>query len=259
VTERDKQTKHLAREATLDVVDVVRLLLFVLYFLSAILRFWLWVFTAALTALRVLIHVATLPLSLLAGARPPPRRPAAAAAEGSPTSLRTGLRDELRRALAPLLVQLAVVGDVLRAFGHYTVMRKVLALQMTVLFVGIPGMYFVPRTQDVQILDNNVLNYQDSKIGQSDAGYLVHGADMDDPGVVRVYMNENAWWLAKINSQGLKARLVPGRYYRLQVVGLRWWYAPALYPNIISATELDAQGHELSQPSVFLPSATTGR
>jgi hypothetical protein len=89
-------------------------------------------------------------------------------------------------------------------------------------------------------------------------GYLIHAIDLDDPSQTREYMNENAWWVGKINPQGLKARLVPGRYYKMWVIGLRWWFAPTLYPNIVSVTETDAKGNALEHPSTFIPATTTG-
>jgi hypothetical protein len=83
--------------------------------------------------------------------------------------------------------------------------------------------------------------------------YLIHAVDIDDPSHTREYQNEVAWWLGKINPQGLKAQLVPGRFYKLEVVGIRWYFLPTLYPNIISAEETDANGVVLDRPSSFVP------
>ena len=88
-------------------------------------------------------------------------------------------------------------------------------------------------------MDNNAVHYTEDG---SQVFYVVHAVDLDNPGHTREYVNENAWWLGKINPQGLKNRLQKGRNFRLWVVGIRWFYKPTLFPNIIGATEIDKQG-----------------
>lgn len=234
--------------------DSARFLFFFLYVLTAIVRFWLWAVTVVLILLRVALHFLAFPLRRAGGAYPPPRSP------GTSLHQRGAWRAEFRsEVVTPLSRMLADGRDVSRSFWHFTFARKVLVVILSFAFVVVPGSYFVPRVHTVQVLDDNALNYQDSKIGQSTAGYIIHAMDVDEPGKTREYVNENAWWLGKVNSQGLKAKIVPGRFYRIWVVGLRWWWAPPLYPNIVSVTETDAKGQALHEPSVFMPATTTGK
>jgi hypothetical protein len=111
--------------------------------------------------------------------------------------------------------------------------------------VVVPGLYIVPRAHDVQITDDNAVEY-DKKTNTTT--YLVHALDLHTDNKTREYLNEDAWYLGKINSQGLKSQLQIGRTYRLRVVGIRWYYMPTLYPNIISATEIDADGNAVERP-----------
>jgi hypothetical protein len=241
---------------------VISFVLFIAYFATAILRFWLWLFCVFFALLATGVQVATIPLSVLSGARPfrltvkPASSTAVSIVPLKSAPVKTPEKGDL---FWPLRRLYQPVPEALQSFWHYNVERKVIALLMSMALVVLPGMFIVPRPHSVQILDNNSLNYADSKIGQSNAGYVVHGIDLDDPETTHEYINENVWWLAKLNSQGLKANLRPGRYYRLWVVGIRWWLSPALYPNIISATELDSKGNVLSEPSKFIPATTTGK
>ncbi len=237
-----------------SVVDAARFVLFFLYFLTAILRFWLLCLTLVIHLIRVIVRLMTIPLQSMAGAWPPrvshKLRPIASG------NLATILRYEL---VEPLGYVWAEAVYTLRSFWHYSFARKTLVVVLTFFLVFVPATYLVPRPHLVQILDNNVLNNQAGPQGAHLVGYLIHAIDIDDPTHTREYMNENAWWLGKVNAQGLKARLVPGRYFKLWVIGLRWWYLPTLYPNVIAATETDAQGEVLEHPSTFIPATTTGQ
>jgi len=117
----------------------------------------------------------------------------------------------------------------------------------------------VPRPQYVQITDDNAMDYEPGANNTMTVRYLIHAVDLHSGGAHREYQNEQVWWLGKINPQGLKSQLVPGRYYKLQIVGVRWYFLPTLYPNIISATETDEAGAVLNEPSQFLPSTRTGK
>lgn len=244
-----------AKILTTAVFDAVQFVLFFLFVLTAILRFWLFCVTLVLHLVRVAIHLLTIPLRAASGANPP----RLAHPKGKPApvgSLGITLHYELVKPLAHLWAETM---DAARCFWHYTIARKALVVILTFLLVIVPASYLVPRPHTVQILDNNVLNNQNTPLSANSVGYLIHAIDTDDPTRTREYMNENAWWLGKVNPQGLKARLIPGRYYRIWVVGLRWWYAPTLYPNIISAIETDAEGNTLERPSTFIPATTTGQ
>ena len=78
---------------------------------------------------------------------------------------------------------------------------------------------------------------------------MIHAQDLFKPGKMREYENERAVHLGKIDAQGVKNALVPGRYYRVLVVGLRWYYMPTMFPNIISVKEVDINGDPLAEPA----------
>jgi hypothetical protein len=270
--EQSEHRSHYIEVIVRSLWAVISLVLFIAYFSTAILRFWLWFFCVIFALLAIGVHLATLPLSVLSGARPLRLNAKAESAKTinvktAPTGDLSIIPVKLIPAKAhdkgnfswPLKRLLQPVPQALQSFWRYNIERKVIALLMSMALVVLPGMFIVPRPHTVQILDNNSLNYADFKIGQSNAGYVVHAVDFDDPEITHEYINENIWWLAKLNSQGLKANLRPGRYYRLWVVGVRWWLSPALYPNIIAATELDSKGNVLSEPSKFVPATTTGK
>lgn len=231
---------------------VISLGLFVIYFLTAILRFWLWLVSLFFAFLASCLRLLTVPLSVLSGARPPTPQPkqlplAVTGNDSAASTPPAPLPSKTRTAPArPIHHFVAPAHSAWHSFWHYSVERKVVAVTLSVGLVVLPAMYVVPRYHEVQVLDNNALNYQDSAIGQSTAGYLVHAIDISDPSTTRVYINETVWWLGKLNTQDLKARLRPGHYYRLWVVGWRWWYSPTLYPNIIFATEIDVQGNKIT-------------
>jgi hypothetical protein len=235
------------------VVDAVRFVLFFLFILTAIVRFWLLCVTVVLHLVRVALHLLTIPLRTAAGAYPP--RPAGHKQTFLTSHLGITLYFEL---VKPIVHAWFEAIATFRSFWHYTIARKTLVVIVVFFGAVVPASYLIPRPHTVQILDNNVLNNHRTALSVNPVGYLIHAIDLDDPLQTREYINENAWWLGKLNSQGLKARLVPGRYYRLWVIGLRWWVAPTLYPNIIFATEVDAQGNELEHPSTFIPSTTNG-
>jgi hypothetical protein len=86
-----------------------------------------------------------------------------------------------------------------------------------------------------------------------DVRYLIHAVDLFKPTKLNEYQNERAAHLGKLDEQGVKNALVPGRYYRLLVVGIRWWYMPTLFPNIISVKEVDIHGKPLDEPSHLIP------
>lgn len=234
-------------------VDAVRFVLFFLFILTAVVRFWLLCLTVVLHLFRVTLHLLTIPLRTAAGAYPP--RPASHRQTFLSSHLGITLYFELVKPVVHMWFETLAT---FRSFWHYTIARKTLVIIVTFFCAVVPASYLIPRPHTVQILDNNVLNNHRSALSTNSVGYLIHAIDLDDPAQTREYINENAWWLGKLNSQGLKAHLVPGRYYKLWVIGLRWWIAPTLYPNIISATETDAQGNELEHPSTFIPSTTTG-
>ncbi len=249
VTETLRTTKNLS----VAIFDAARFLLFSVFIATAILRFWLLSLTLVLHLVRFTLHILTIPLRTASGANPPQSKQGKRTFASSHVGLT--LYYELFKPIEHVWIELTFAA---RSFWHYTIARKTLVVVLGFFFVLVPLSYLVPRPHTVQILDNNVLNNQSSKLNAATEGYLIHAIDLDDPTQTREYANENAWWLGKVNAQGLKARLVPGRYYKIWVTGLRWWIAPTMYPNIISAAEVDAKGNILEHPSTFIPPATTG-
>jgi hypothetical protein len=233
-----------------DVWTFLRFLVFVVYLLIAIIVFWLWVLTAAIGMVRLLCRALMLLLLSLSGSRVP--RPPTPTAPSTSLAVKRELielwdmrlvaYEELARPLARHLIG---ARRATRTFWHWSTFRKGFTLLVTGWLVVVPGLYVVPRTHDVQITDDNAVAY-DKKTNKTT--YLVHALDLHVENKTREYLNEDAWYLGKINSQGLKSQLQIGRTYRLRVVGIRWYFMPTLYPNIISATEIDADGNVVSRP-----------
>jgi len=247
---RAKQVAHRLVRVVVDVWTFLRFLVFVVYLLIAIIVFWLWVITATIGLVRLLCRALMLVLLSLSGSRvprpPTPTAPSTSVAVKRELvelwDLRLVAYDEMARPLARHLIG---ARRATRTFWHWSPFRKAFTLVVTGLLVVVPGLYVVPRAHDVQITDDNAVAY-DKKTSKTT--YLVHALDLHAANKTREYLNEDAWYLGKINSQGLKSQLQIGRTYRLRVVGIRWYYLPTLYPNIISATEIDAEGNPVARP-----------
>lgn len=247
---RAEQVVKTLEHAVLQVWTFLRFLLFVVYLLIAILVFWLWVLAAVIGLVRLALKVLMFPLLWLSGGTAPrsgpPARNMAAAVQVELQYLwdqRLVAYDELAR---PLARHLMGAKRATRTFWHWPLIRKAFTLAVIGGLVVLPGSYIIPRPHDVQITDDNAVEYDKAT---NKTTYLVHALDLHVEGKHREYLNEDAWYLGKINSQGLKSQLQIGRTYRLWVVGLRWYYMPTLYPNIISATEIDEKGNTTKQPA----------
>lgn len=243
------ESKHSADR----VVELGRFLLFILYAILGALSFWFWIVAAAIGLLRLLLTAVMTPLLWLADG--PPRGPGGrrrpvVEAVIVETEWRWRRRElfyaELARPLARGVLEIKRSGA---RFWHLTLARKAVVAIMGFFFVFVPGMYVVPRAHYVQVTDDNAINHRTNGAVE----YLVHARDMDNPGKTREYRNENMWYFGKINAQGMKAEIQPGRYYKMWVVGIRW-YIPQSYPNIISVQELDANGRPIDR-SVTKPTA----
>ena len=220
--------------------------LFVLYLVLAVISFWFWIATVLGGVFQTLLRAVMLFVLWLSGGMPP-REPV--------STIPAAIERDVKRLWAQRLVAYEAFSRPaarhylrlersLVTFWHWHFFRKVTAVIFGFFFVFVPAMYIVPRPHYVQITDDNAINY-DGK----DVSYQVHGLDLFEPAVHREYVNEDAWWLGKINSQGLKSQLQIGKNYRLWVIGIRWYYAPKLYPNIIGATEVDDNGVTIAAPT----------
>jgi len=248
---RAKRVVHRLVRAVVDVWTFLRFLVFVVYLLIAIIVFWLWVVTATMGLIRLGCRALMLVLLRLSGGSVPqpgiPTAPSTALAVKRELVELWDLRLEAYEEVArPLARNLLGAQRATRTFWHWSPVRKAFTLVVAGLLVVVPGLYVVPRAHDVQITDDNAVAY-DKKTSKTT--YLVHALDVHDTNKTREYLNEDAWYLGKINSQGLKSKLQIGRTYRLRVVGIRWYYLPTLYPNIISATEIDADGDAVAHPA----------
>lgn len=236
-----------------------RFLFFALFLFLAVVLFWLWVVSLALATVRFLIHAVAALMAWMGGKGPhghrgPGIRKELSVLMRSLWAERTGHYRELARPVARGYV---AVRHVMVEFWRWSPGYKVAAMVATIFLVVTPGLYVVPRPHYVQILDDNVIEHHNAPDG--DIRYLIHAADLHQPGKLREYENERALRLGKIDPQGLKNSLVPGRYYRLWVVGVRWYYLPTLFPNIIAAREVDREGQPLETPSHLVPAATASQ
>lgn len=242
-----------AARAARDTWHVLRFVIFVLYMVLAIVSIWIWLIEAVIGAIRMAVRAVMIVLLWLSGGiAPRPGAPPASIAE----SIRRDLRyfwagrirayDRVARNAAGHIVN---AQRATRTFWHWPIGRQVFSLGVALIFIGVPLLYVIPRPHYVQVTDDNAIHH--SEDGKK-VIYLVHAVDLFDRDKTREYMNEDAVYLGKVDSQGLKSKIVPGRYYRLWVVGIRWWKYPRLFPNIIQATEVDAEGNTVSDPSRHL-------
>jgi hypothetical protein len=244
-----------AKHVTKEIWHFARFLLFALYLILGVVTVWLWVIEAFFGILRFFLRSVMIVLLWLAGGiAPRPGPPPASVAEAVARDLkyfwagRVHAYDRIARTAA---LHLVAARRSTHTFWHWTVVRKLYAITVAFVAFGIPLMFVVPRPNYVQVTDDNAVHYEDN--GQK-VTYLVHGTDLFDKSQTHEYRNEDAVYLGKVNSQGLKAQLVPGRYYRFWIVGIRWYKYPRLFPNIIWATEVDAQGNTVPDPSRQLSS-----
>lgn len=257
----DRAFDHVARAGRALGATIVawarnlRFLLFTAFLLLAVLAFWLWLASVLLAAARLLLKTVATVLMWLAGGAP--RAPGVTFTQALARGVGNTWRRRLvyyRRVARPLARGYVTTRRSAVRFWRWHPAQKMAALVTTVLFVGVPAVYVVPRPQYVQILNNNAIDNPDARDGET--RYLIHAVDLFDPGEFREYANVRAPHLGKIDPQGLKNRLVPGRYYRVWVVGVRWYWLPTMFPNIIRATEVDARGRTLAAPSHLIPHPT---
>jgi hypothetical protein len=236
-------------------LDHLRFVVFLLYLVLGAIAFWLWIMSIALDVVRLGLRVLLWGL-LYAGAARPRRHPDVGVLEAmrrEASRLWAARGTYVHELARPVAWHYIGVRRTLIHFWHWAPHQKIAAFLVAAALIVVPALYVVPRAHYVQITDDNAMDYVAGDGSTMRVRYLIHAVDIDDPTHTREYQNEVAWWLGKINPQGLKAQLVPGRFYKLEVVGIRWYFLPTLYPNIISAQETDANGVVLDRPSSFVP------
>jgi hypothetical protein len=239
------------RAAVRETWGVVRFVIFLIYLVLGVIGFWVAAFAALLGVFRLALRVLRLITLWLSGGNPPPREGRAPTVAGAAQQELQRLWDQRLLLYAdvarPVARHIVIARAAGRRFLHWAIVRKISAVAVTVCFVGLPLVYIIPRPHDVQITDDNALSHTDG-----DLKYVIHALNLDDPTETLEYENEYALHLGKINPQGLKAQLQPGRYYRLWIVGIRWNYLPAtLFPNILWATEIDANRNPVTGPALL--------
>ncbi len=235
--------------AFIEVWRFLRFLTFIVFLALAILNFWLWVLSAALGLVRLLINALMVGLLWISGGTPPRSGPPApnvtVAIQRDLDALWQSRLVAYENLARPLARHWVGAQHVMRMFWHWGAGRKATAVLFALLFIAMPAAYVIPRPNYVQVTDDNAVHYdEDGKVS-----YLIHTTDLETNGLTREYRNEDAWWLGKINSQGLKSQLQPGKNYKFWVVGIRWYYKPRMFPNIISAIEVDETGATIDRPS----------
>jgi len=239
---------HVLRRTVFDLFFFLRFLPFAFYILLAIVSFWLWVVGAVISLVRFGLRAVMIVLLWLSGgiAPPPGHQP-----RGLTATMKRDLQQLWDSRLAayediarPLARHIVGAQRGVRTFVHWSVPRQAFAVLVIGIFIGVPALFVIPRPNHVVITDDNATHHeQDGTLR-----YLIHARDLHNNEPLE-FENEIAWWLGKLDPQGLKSSLQNGRAYRIWIVGIRWWYKPMAFPNIISATEIDLTGQPLAQPS----------
>jgi hypothetical protein len=236
--------------------DGLRGLAFFVYLFFAFLSFWLWFVGAIFFVVRAIpFLIARVFLTLSDGIPDVEEEPDLPVGE---RLQRHGTRAWNRRDLVYERFKTPVARNYLASrhavgrFWRWGMGRKLAFLIATLFLFVLPLAYVVPRPIYVQVVDDNAINVDSDGVTR----YLVHGVGLYN---LKTYeLRNDAWWpLLKFNPQGLQNRLQAGRYYRMWIVGIRWW-VPPLFPNIIGATEVDANGKKIGNPVPFVPPSAPG-
>lgn len=232
----------------------LRILLFVAYVLTSILRFWIWFLEKVLTILRMLIRLITVPLGVASGVP----YGASLRAEKDNFFFKSFWKYTYFTVIREFLIEvrdtIILIREGIYTFWDLSFARKVVVLVVPFFLVLGPLGFIVPRPQEVEIVAINSIRDNIAKAG--DESYVILAKGFDGPHDFRQYVNKDAWWLTKVNSQRLKTILKEGKKFQVWVVGYRIVFPIEMYPNMVYAVELDENGKP--QPVELRPVKSPG-
>jgi len=221
----------------IDLVETLRIFLFLAYTITGVLRFWIWVLEKLLSLLRLTIRFLTVPLGIIAGVH----FSSAYIDNKNKAAIKQIWKDIYANIFAELAIHVRAAFIAVwvswAIFWRVSVSRKMILLVTTFLFVVIPLGYIVPRPEFVRIEDKNSIADNVARAGNE--SYVILATGFDGPDDFRQYVNKDAWWLTKFNSQRIKTILKPGVDYQIWVVGYRITVPVEWYPNIVYAVECE--------------------
>ena len=221
----------------IDLVETLRIFLFLAYTITGVLRFWIWVLEKFLSLIRLAIRFLTVPLGIISGVH----YSSAYIDNKNTAAIKKLWKDIYANILAELAIELraAFINFWVSwaIFWRVSVSRKMILLITTFLFVVIPLGYIIPRPEFVTIEDKNSIADNVARAGNE--SYVILATGFDGPDDFRQYVNKDAWWLTKFNSQRIKTILKPGKEYQIWVVGYRITVPVEWYPNIVYAVECE--------------------
>lgn len=242
----DPSTKFLAKLTSaikapfivgFDIIETFRLLLFLVYIITGVLRFWIWVLEKILGLFRLLIRILTVPLGVVSGVHYSSAyidNKNVAAVKKIWVDIYSNILAEIAIILRSMVITAWVSWAI---FWRVSVSRKIILLISSFTLVVLPLGFIVPRPEFVQIVDKNSIADEVGKEGKE--SYVILGTGFESPNDYRQYVNKDAWWLLKFNSQKVKTILEPGKSYQIWVTGYRITVPVEWYPNIIYAIECD--------------------
>jgi hypothetical protein len=221
----------------IDLIEALRIFLFLAYTLTGILRFWIWVLEKVLFLMRLAIRFLTVPLGIISGVH----YSSAYLDNKNRTAIKKIWSDIYANILASIAIELRttfIVAWVSWAiFWRVSISRKIILLVTVFSFVMIPLGYIIPRPEYIRIEDTNSIADNVAKAGNE--SYIILATGFDGPDDFRQYANKDAWWLTKFNSQRIKTILKPGKSYQIWIIGYRITVPVEWYPNIVYAVECE--------------------
>lgn len=244
------------RRHGVNIFGAFRGLAFFIYLIFAFLSFWLWIGGAIFFIIRAIpFFIGRIMLVLADGVPEVLDEPGLPLGERLQrhSSRAWGRRDLVyERYSTPFARSYIATRDATQRFMHWHFGRKLMFLTVAVFLFGIPMMYIIPRPIYVQLIDDNAINVDSEGVTR----YLVHGVGIYNHKTYEM-RNDPNWLFLKFNPQGLQNRLQVGRYYRLWVIGIRWW-VPQIFPNVLWATEIDSTGKPIKNPVPFITPTAPG-